>query len=461
MSSLERITAAFVLLMILSQITERLANFCKYWFSGRQLMPAKGSERTRVRNLRSRSSEATDELERVEGIQFLNILCGWLVAAVGMTILIGSAPPAEIAWVKTGEWYIDVLSVLLAGFFLSFGSKFWHDLLDLLFEVKRAREKVNDPETYTFDRIEDLEGHLKTSASDLAKKAMETKGEELRRVDGVQAVGIGIMRFGRETRSVLEVHVRDEKARGRVQQFAKEVWVEVNGRALSVPVIPILTGSATIMAGGHLGGRIKNSAMESRTGTLGCLVYGRVSRKPFVVSCYHVMRADHEWGLFEPMNKESIIEIGNGEVGTLCGGCRTEVTDTAIAKLPPGVEPKTVLPEGRNIRGWRKLTEDDVNFETQVWFKGANRAELVRARIHAHSRAVAITYPDGEHWMYDLIAITDRSTGEPKCPSLPGDSGSVAFDRDGKAVGMLVAGDDAFGYLIPMHNVLKAYDLDM
>ena len=41
-------------------------------------------------------------------------------------------------------WLFACVGILTTGVSLSFGSKFWHDLLGIIYEVKRSKEDVTD-----------------------------------------------------------------------------------------------------------------------------------------------------------------------------------------------------------------------------------------------------------------------------------------------------------------------------
>lgn len=45
--------------------------------------------------------------------------------------------------------------------FISLDSKFWHDLLGILYFYKNAREKLNDGNIYTFDSADAVEEFVK------------------------------------------------------------------------------------------------------------------------------------------------------------------------------------------------------------------------------------------------------------------------------------------------------------
>lgn len=135
--------------------------------------------------------------------------------------------------------------------------------------------------------------------------------------------------------------------------------------------------------------------------------------------------------------------------------------DIAIARVLPGANITNNIGGSVPLTGTRTLSQEDVIHRTTVWFRGANREESVQASIYGIDRSARIAYPDGIRWMDGLIFIADLKSGSPRCPNQPGDSGAIVHDRDGKAIGVIVAGNKQFGYAIPITAALGTYDLEI
>ena len=56
-----------------------------------------------------------------------------------------------------------IVGYIVTGFFLSFGSRFFHDLLGLLFQVKDLKRRFVQKEAWNFQDIEDVVGFLEES----------------------------------------------------------------------------------------------------------------------------------------------------------------------------------------------------------------------------------------------------------------------------------------------------------
>lgn len=123
------------ILFILSMINERIANFIKLQFSNKSILGIA------LGNLRVKSANEYDEDERSKRILVLNIVSGTVVALILHADLIEilghiDKPYDVIGWDKTLPtrfgWVLLPIGCFLTGCFISLGSKFWHDLLDLL-----------------------------------------------------------------------------------------------------------------------------------------------------------------------------------------------------------------------------------------------------------------------------------------------------------------------------------------
>ncbi|TYA71758.1 hypothetical protein [Seonamhaeicola marinus] len=79
---------------------------------------------------------------------------------------------------------------IITGLFLSLGSKFWHDLLDLLFKFKNVQQRLNQKSTYTdYDSPKKILSLATTSEYEVVDRLMDKYYEKIRRIKGVVSVG--------------------------------------------------------------------------------------------------------------------------------------------------------------------------------------------------------------------------------------------------------------------------------
>lgn len=102
--------------------------------------------------------DSVDKTAQEQEITLLSLLLGLVVAVIfdinlveliqakSNKIELTTAVPVDLTnfqFVVTGIKPMAVLGFLLTGFFLTFGSKFFHDLLDLLLEIKNQKRNLN------------------------------------------------------------------------------------------------------------------------------------------------------------------------------------------------------------------------------------------------------------------------------------------------------------------------------
>jgi len=163
---LEKLLAVASSFLILSLVVERIADFIKL----------------RSKDLRTkfdRTTEPDKEKEREKGIVTRSIIIGVLVAlalkADCIQMFVSGEPGEVLGWENVlmyeettvdqftpanyyyfkaltlqetnafgflYRWVQVLIGITLTGFALSFGSKFWHDLVGLLYEIKEVRAKI-------------------------------------------------------------------------------------------------------------------------------------------------------------------------------------------------------------------------------------------------------------------------------------------------------------------------------
>ncbi len=169
------IQIVFVLL-ILSMITEKITNLVK-------LRPTSWVKSIALLFVSKKSETENAEQQRSREIQTMAIITGIVVALMTRaSIFHVSDPSFELGWQafdfkQDNAWLhvlYEVFGCLLTGFFLSLGSKFFHDLLDLLLESKNLKRKLNDREAIqNLHTIEEVDNYIAEVEPILVEKKLE------------------------------------------------------------------------------------------------------------------------------------------------------------------------------------------------------------------------------------------------------------------------------------------------
>jgi len=101
-------------------------------------------------DLRKKKNRMQDEKVRERRITERALLASVLLAAVVKADLFAilahlDAPWSTLGWarpVSPGAFLSTILGTVLTGFSLGFGSKFWHDALDMMYGVRNAMRRT-------------------------------------------------------------------------------------------------------------------------------------------------------------------------------------------------------------------------------------------------------------------------------------------------------------------------------
>lgn len=128
-----------VVLLPLSFIAERFSNFLKL------ILPSEG--KLGFGNIRHKEEDQKKEKIRERKIFLISLLSGEIVAFALKADLFQIIENGKIGWNQSSDNLLWIVGCIFTGFFLSWGSKFWHDLLGILLEVKNLRKAYAQEKT--------------------------------------------------------------------------------------------------------------------------------------------------------------------------------------------------------------------------------------------------------------------------------------------------------------------------
>ncbi|UKN00715.1 hypothetical protein K6119_13340 [Paracrocinitomix mangrovi] len=141
-------------LLILSMINEKIVNFIKLSFPDNVFKRIFNRKRHLSSSASAEEFMSVEENKKLREVQVLSLLIGFGLAFICRANLFLIYDEtfdlgwSQIDWSKYG-WKMavsDFVGCGLTGAFLSLGSKFFHDLLDLLLEVKHLKRKLTNRE---------------------------------------------------------------------------------------------------------------------------------------------------------------------------------------------------------------------------------------------------------------------------------------------------------------------------
>jgi energy-coupling factor transporter ATP-binding protein EcfA2 len=181
------------------------------------------------------------------------------------------------------------------------------------------------------------------------------------------------------------------------------------------------------------------SGLSSTGGTLGCIVQDSSGQKYVLTSSTLVDEVGE--GVVQPgvidggQEKEKVAVVSRIDKNTL----------TAIARILPGIEFSNEIP------GFRTITEvgPEVKIGDEVTLIGRTSG-VVTGRVTGLQ--VTISLAEG-FMLKDAVEVTRYSSG--------GDGGAAVLDREGRLVGIHVAGSNRVSIFVPIAAVLKALDVQL
>ncbi len=474
MAAIEQYTGMVILFFLMSMICERIADFLKHYF-GEANNPI--SRRLRnifgIGNLLDKAPlNSKEEDKRYYRILKLNIIVGFFLAlflhADLFSIIKNHEDPSKaLSWDnvclilgipaagnKTDQnFFLFLLGCVCTGAFISFGSKFWHDMLDLLLEVKNYRRIMADPETYKVDKVSTLLTMTQTYQSDFIRLAYQDAKDQFLAMDNVKAVSL---KRDNDNLFYFELSVTQPVP----VLPASYQHVLSNGTPQTIAIkIKVLTAGDEIRA--HLidlSEKVFDPLFPDEWGTLGCLT---MSNDPnitdrYILTCCHnvVVPVSIAPKLTPLQHQASSGGQGLAGIGSVLKAIQDKDVDAALIKVDPSKFSQIAnsLPGGiPKPTRTRKLLNENVD-KQKLFIYGAKSKKQEGVLTSAYS-TVKIKYKgvDSEQEMTDLLAISSNG----KAISQPGDSGSLLMDDDFNLVGMLVAGNETTSYAMPIDRIFN------
>jgi|GEM_PF-7007276 len=476
---MEKIIPLVTVLFVLSMICERIAEFLKHFLSGKKILGY-----YIVGNTSTKYPEGSkEEQRRFYRILKINLVCGFITAllchASLFTLLKNLDNPAfgwpekKISIEFSLGYFIDhfpfLLGCFLTGAFISMGSKFWHDLLDILMAVKDAKNTVTRMNQE--DRFERLTEPEKFQLLDAAIN--ENSDDWRNSFKGYRGVSIGNKYVGPENVSTNRLSLRfnvEEKvemnadSKGIVPEF-----IFYHGYKLPTDVVPAGTAEANVDTIPEnemprpLGSSVARDSTGD-TGTLGVKAEVKINgqKKLCGVSCYHVLFPEELYkrnfeifsgsdgnisgntAIYSPGEKRSAVRnnIGSIEAGKFnpyvdIGLFETKDSDLSAAVFGFGKIKDVYVPA---------LSDQD---SLKVKFFGRTSLEqkgtLVSIKCKQDILYFGQTARPLVHELKNLIQIRIKSG--------KGDSGAAVLTTDNKLIGILAASDAQFAYVIPVESI--------
>ena len=492
MNSLTQLVAV---LFVLSLVCERVAEFLKNYLSEFSL----GGFQISGDTITKAPPESPQELIRQYRILKLNIICGFatallchasifeILASIDDTAKAVDDKSNLFGWPDDFDWssyefgwkYLPgnlwfLLGCFLTGAFISLGSKFWHDVLDILVATKDLK-RMNSPKVLgEFELLSEEDQTTKLNAA-IEKKSASWK-KTFKNYRGVTVAKKKIKVEGKPEaeKLVLRFNVTKKEDFTTVEpnQIPPSIFFE--GYNLPTDVVP--SGIANASSGPIISTTVPRELGSSvgrfetgNAGTLGVLMVKESGdeKEYFGVSCFHVLfpselrRKIYEINsptdnkilkskiIKSPSSKDStqtLMDIGNVHRGTF-----NKFLDVAFFKTTLENVCNRVYRLG-TIGGYYDVTSTDIG-KLEVTLCGRTSG-IIEGIVESVSARPIVRYFDRldkfDHEFRDFIQV--------KMDGAKGDSGAAVLTKNtNHIIGIVVAIDTQFVYVMPARFILKNF----
>lgn len=493
-------------LFILSLISERIADFIKLNFQRLYEKPDNNSiesmifpvieNRTTSKNnkqkiqnffentfgnFRDTENSSIDEKLREGGITTITIICGIFIAFVCKADLFfllknGALRPdfgfvvefKKINGVCTFVGFVckalsskALWGCLFSGFFLSLGSKFWHDLLDLLFYTANLKKKLSDKNTFNLDNTADFDSFISQPQSKIIQSTIENNQTILKSIKGVLYIIAGKKWENGSIIDCIIVHVENNSVE--IPTFL--TMSMPNGSSVSYPTLKVVDTLPKICAVNDLPDEQDGVANENSPtffGTCTGIITKNNDEKTFLVTCNHVMSGGTTknsngwipiaqqtqvlWREARQINQDKI-------VGNWSFSMQNENIDLAFIELNDEMLERVKENLTPFVGGIYRISDKDV-LKTKVQMLGFI-SDTQEGFIMNYNKPVDIAYNDKTIRLNSLILVADTPFDNTFCRRISneGDSGSILTTLDGKPIGMVVAQTQRYTFAIPIEKI--------
>lgn len=484
---MDHVREIVIVLFILSMVWERINEFVKLYLSCMPVPFLKGKYLVRDTTTKY-PEESPQEQQRKYRILKINLALGVLTAiachADMLALMQNSTEPAKVlGWdgkkLPAGLYGIVsfLFGCLLTGAFISMGSKFWHDLLDILVAIKNVkRQAVKTAEDInSLDALPESERvEIMQAAKDEYWKKWKHRIPEL---TGVTIANKKLEKQGLTTgQKVLQFQVV-QKAEPQNVKTMVPPYIRYSGYKIPTDVVTggkLSRNALEFAYPGNIHEPRKCGASISRTengnnatGTIGL----RVSRveegkeKYYVLTCAHVaISQELNSGITEITSEDALANSRYMEspgqdtgktgkpIGVLAEAKMNAYTDSALVALKSkdghvGGE----IHEAGYVKGMRSIGADDVD-RTYVKFSGARSGLVESVLVKGYDATVKADFPAGSgiEEMHGLIQLAKSSK--------EGDSGAAVLDSMNNVVGIVVGANHDFTFAIPIESLQSEHN---
>jgi hypothetical protein len=422
------------------------------WFRGQEMTV--GQRFSGLLMFRNVGKENVDEKVKEKEISLLSFILGFIIAYLFNANLIELFihPTKPLGWGDVAPFigntfklnsdffgfdFTMAIGFIVSGFFLSFGSKFFHDLLDTLLQAKNLKRKLNDPESYNPETIKEFDDFISLTEKEVIQKAILENKSALEKLPNFVSLHLAHDSSG----NIACLNISDDNLANIPRKLE---YTLPSGKKKETPlrIIPSV-GVAKVQIG-----KVFNPSTPTQIGSIGCALQDS-NGTIWLLTCAHVLNG----GDFKPKVLQGPIASsqvkysynGNTYDGNWVYAFQDSEFDIALfSPINTNAVPQSgLLPQ--------PLKADKITPRQIVDFQGGTSDG--HGCVFATNVEEPITFGNGTFRIKGLLKIT--SSNGLGCISQPGDSGSILYSQNSEAVGLILAANNYFTFAIPVENIIQ------
>ncbi len=455
---LDSLIGAAIILFTLSLINEKIVEFIRNYIK----IPKSINRFDWLKNISTGNDNTVLKNTKRKEISLLAIFCGIGVAIIAnasfFDLLTAENPREQLFWPNgffeaphKFDWPKCTAGMLFTGFFLSFGSRFFHDLLDTLCQTKELKRSiVKEMTTAGLNTI----GNQETFDQEtLANQALELHKSELQRKYPGAKFQVG---------STVNNQI------GIIANFVTPIPIDFPLQLMANDNDLVPTEAHTVeIAHAQYGVncRVRNALYFDSTGSFGGVVVSDNYQEKLLLTCSHVALggiSDNKNGYLDIADQQEIHivdrKLNKKYKGKLIYAQRDNTIDAALITLPDNkVNPWTnIMPDKTKLTD--AISVDTIGLKESVFFYSSLSNKKIEGTIHLRCTDVPVIlrYTDLRTETYNnLIVVGNNLGGYWSSMSEKGDSGSVLYTKEGNPFGIIIGGGDNFTYALRLEDVLQ------
>lgn len=428
----DQLIILFTILFTLSLVSERLANFMKLHLHEKKIGGI------RFGNLRLSGQNKDKEKQREKAVLNINLISGLVIAIflnIDLILIFNNLDSinSNFGWDSCQFKWHTIIGWIFTGAFLSLGSKFWHDLLGIVWAIKDAKKRVGDISSSRSMISTDLP---ESEQEEILKRAITRDSKKWKhQYSGIKSVAIGRnVTSGKTNETGLTLRFGVDR---KDEDITAPIPEHISFESYKIPTDVYTAGDFqfnSVKPGDDIYRRKRRSGHKEK-GT--CCI--RVMRKlddttyrHFFVSCYHVIYNKELFvsgikksgstpknpDVFD-MNDTSIGKAEEGVMNAFIDAALVEITDPGIIESHPDIKSNKIA----------RLGTENLENKVVVITPNGNKDSKVKL-VSTEHEVIELNF---RNEFEELIAIEKVTS--------PGDSGSPVITEDGKLVGIVIGSD--------------------